>query len=63
MNIEKSEQRVFAADLIDYFRVTMRTAERKFSKIKEYNGIVKHGIVRWKHVYAWEEAVNEGRCN
>jgi len=53
-------ERVFSVDLMDYFRVGHRQAERRFAQIKGYNGICSHGIVRWHHVYNFEEALNKG---
>lgn len=57
---KQPEQRVFTAELQEYLRVGCRQAERRFAQVRGFNGIDSRGIVRWKHVYAWEDAINRG---
>jgi hypothetical protein len=60
MEKQPAEKRVFSKDLQDYFLIKSRHAERRFAQVRGFNNICRDGFVRWKHVYAWEDAINKG---
>jgi len=56
-------ERVLPSELEEWFKVGHVEAGNKYRQIREYHEIERGGFVRWKHVYAWEEAKNKGMAN